>query len=69
MPVIHQQESPGEKLAVDVKEAAQRLSVSPGSIRKLIRARRLPRISGIRKILVPVAALQNFVDESVSLAE
>jgi hypothetical protein len=62
-------ENPGAKLAVDVKEAAQRLSVSPGSIRKLIRARRLSRIGGIRKILVPVASLQNFVSESINLAE
>ena len=54
----------GGKLAVGVKDAAQMLSVSPGSIRKMIRARRLPRISGIRKILVPVTALQNFVSES-----
>lgn len=30
MPVLHQQENPGAKLAVGVKEAAQRLSVKVG---------------------------------------
>jgi excisionase family DNA binding protein len=47
-------------LALDVHAAAKTLSVSEPTIRKLIRQARLPRIGGIRKILIPVAALQKF---------
>lgn len=47
-------------LALDVHAAAKTLSVAEPTIRKLIRQRRLPRIGGIRKILIPVAALQKF---------
>ena len=47
-------------LALDVHDSAKTLSVAEPTIRKLIRQRRLPRIGGIRKILIPVAALQKF---------
>jgi hypothetical protein len=56
----------GNRLALDVHESARAISCSVPTIRKLIRAQRLPRISGIRKILVPVAALQNFVSRSAT---
>jgi hypothetical protein len=48
------------RLAFDIHDSAKTLSVSEQTIRVLIRRRRLPRIGGIRKILVPVAALQKF---------
>lgn len=52
------------KLLYDVKGAAEQLSVSVPSIRKLIRQGRLPRVQGVRKILVPREALKNFAAKS-----
>lgn len=49
------------KLAYTVADCANLLSCSPGLIRKFIRQRRLPRIEGVRKILVPRAALEAFL--------
>lgn len=44
----------GGKLVLDVFESARTLWCSVPTVRKLIRAQRLPRIVGIRKILEPV---------------
>jgi hypothetical protein len=49
-----------DKLAYDVHESAARLSCSPGLVRKLIHQRRLSRIPGVRKILIPDASLREF---------
>jgi hypothetical protein len=48
------------KLLFDVNAAAQRLSISVVSVRKLIRARRIRRVPNFRKILVSDAELQKF---------
>jgi excisionase family DNA binding protein len=48
------------KLLYNIKEAAARLSMSVVSIRKLIRQRRLKRVSGFRKILISETELQRF---------
>jgi hypothetical protein len=48
------------KLLFDVNEAAQRLSISVVSVRKLIRARRIRRVPNFRIILVSDAELQKF---------
>lgn len=47
-------------LLFDIRAAAQRLSMSVVSVRKLIRARRLSRLPNFRKILVSEAELQKF---------
>jgi hypothetical protein len=62
MPKENQKES--NRLALDVFESARTLSCSVPTVRKLIRAQRLPRIDGIRKILVPVSALESFVAQN-----
>jgi len=48
------------RLAHNVHQSAARLSCSPGLIRKLIRQRRLKRIPGVRKILIPEDSLRDF---------
>ena len=48
-------------LLCTVEEAAQRLSCKHGLIRKLVRQRKLPRVAGVRKVLIPVDALEKFV--------
>lgn len=44
----------------DICAAAHRLSVSPQSIRKLVRQQRLTKVPNIRKLLIPESALQQF---------
>ncbi|MFZ0827866.1 MAG: helix-turn-helix domain-containing protein [Verrucomicrobiia bacterium] len=44
----------------DIRGAAARLSMSPVSIRKLIRQNRLKRVADFRKILISEAELQRF---------
>jgi Helix-turn-helix domain len=64
--MIDEKENGGGRLALDVFESARTLSCSVPTVRKFIRAKRLPRIEGIRKILVPVAALENFVTRNAT---
>lgn len=44
----------------DIRAAAARLSMSPVSIRKLVRQKRLRRVPDFRKILIPETELQHF---------
>jgi hypothetical protein len=44
----------------DIRGASVRLSMSPVSIRKLIRKNRLKRVGDFRKILISEAELQRF---------
>jgi hypothetical protein len=44
----------------DIRGASARLSMSPVSVRKLIRQNRLHRIENFRKILIPESELQKF---------
>ena len=50
-------------LAVGVVEAARLINGGKTEwIYKLVRQKRLPRVPGTRKILIPVAALEKFVN-------
>jgi len=49
-----------QPLLLDINAAAQRLSVSCPTIRKLVRQRRLARVPGVRKLLIPDISLQKF---------
>ena len=51
-------------LLYGVHDAALKLSMSPVSIRKLIRKNRLQRVDNFRKILIPEASLQKFAQIS-----
>lgn len=51
---------PPPPLLLDIYAAAQRLSVSAVTIRKLVRQRRLARVPNIRKLLIPELSLQHF---------
>ena len=44
----------------DIRGVAARLSMSPVSVRKLVRQNRLKRVSDFRKILISEAELQRF---------
>ena len=49
----------------DIYAAAQLLSVSPVTIRKLVRQQRLARVPNIRKVLIPDSSLQRFANSAV----
>jgi hypothetical protein len=49
-----------QPLVWDVRGAARRLSISPVTIRKLVRQGRLARLPNIRKLLIPESELQRF---------
>lgn len=50
----------GTPLLLDVRGAAQRLSISPVTVRKLVRSQRLSRVPDIRKLLIPETSLRQF---------
>jgi hypothetical protein len=49
-----------QPLCWDVRGAAARLSISPVTVRKLVRQQRLTRLPNIRKLLIPEASLRQF---------
>jgi excisionase family DNA binding protein len=48
-------------VAVDVREAARRMSVSPRTVTSLIARRQLPSRKVGRRRIIPVAALETFI--------
>jgi hypothetical protein len=48
----------------DIHAAAKRLSVSPQTVRKLLRQQRLEKVPNIRKILIPDLSLQRFANSA-----
>ncbi len=56
---------PPPPLLWDIYAAAKRLSVSPQTIRKLVRQQRLARVPNIRKVLIPDCSLQRFANSAV----
>jgi excisionase family DNA binding protein len=50
-----------ERLAVDTREAAHMLSVSPRTIQNYIRVKMLPSRKIGKRRLIPVRALENFL--------
>ncbi len=58
-----------EPLAVDVREAARLLSVSPHSIRRWIRTGRLHAIRLSRRVLVPVAECERLAREGMATGD
>ena len=51
-----------EPLAVDVQEAARLTSLSPRSIRRYISSGRLSVVRAGRRVLVPMPALRQFIE-------
>jgi len=50
-----------KKLTYSCKEAAEALSLSEPTVARLCREGRLPRVKGIRHILIPVSFLEEWV--------
>jgi hypothetical protein len=54
-----------QKLCWNIYDSAQRLSLAPVTIRKLVRQQRLARVPGIRKLLISECSLQRFAATAV----
>jgi excisionase family DNA binding protein len=52
----------GSRKLLDVKGVAERLGVSPFTVRAWLRQRRLEHVKLGRRILVPESAIRRFVD-------
>lgn len=50
-----------DRLAYSVRETATRLGVSPGTVWNLVYEGRLPVVRARRRVLIPAAALGNFL--------
>jgi len=66
-------EAPGAgvvtRLAYTVAEAAQAVGCGPDLIRRWVREQRLPKVPHTHAVLIPVAALEAFVDGTHSTAQ
>lgn len=58
---------PEPELCVTTKEAAARLRTSARTVRRLIKEHKLPRLEGTKNCLIPVAALNSFVQGAMSI--
>ena len=56
--------SDGARKLLDVDAAAERLSVSPFTIRAWLRQRRLEHVKLGRRVLVPESAIRRFVERN-----
>jgi hypothetical protein len=54
------------KLLYDIRTAANKISCSVPTVRKLIRQRRLQRVPNIHKVLIPITELQKFVNTATA---
>ncbi len=61
-PLFEVNETQPQPLLLDIRAAAQRLSISPVTVRKLVRQRRLARVPGVRKLLIPEASCRRFAE-------
>lgn len=54
----------GDRIAVSVTEAAERIGVSPSYAYRLVRERKLPAIrTWGRRVVIPLRALEDYVNE------
>jgi excisionase family DNA binding protein len=58
-----------EQLAVDLREAARRLSLSPRTVATLISRRELPSRKVGRRRIIPVVALEAFVSSDQTFTQ
>jgi len=64
MPTNIENQPKPQPLLHDIHAAAQRLSVSEPTIRKLVRQQRLAKVPDIRKLLIPDVSLQQFANSA-----
>jgi excisionase family DNA binding protein len=57
---------PADRMAVTISEAARLTTLSPGTIRSHAKSGRLKAAKVGRRVLIPVASLERFLQEATS---
>ena len=55
-----------ERLAVDLAEAGEMLGVGRSTVHKMVRAGKLPHVRIGRRIIIPVKALKDWLEQQAS---
>ena len=55
------------KLALDIKESSEAIGIGTTNLRKMVKERRIPSYKEGKKIMIPVKALENWVNDKVNL--
>jgi excisionase family DNA binding protein len=55
------------KLALDIKESSQAIGIGTTNLRKMVKDGQLPSYKEGKKIMIPVKALENWVNDKVNL--
>ena len=55
------------KLALDIKESSEAIGVGTTNLRKMCREKIIPSYKEGKKIMIPVKALENWVNDKVNL--
>ena len=56
------------KLALDIKESSEAIGVGQTNLRKMCREKVIPSYREGKKIMIPVTALENWVQKQIELA-
>jgi len=55
------------KLALDIKETSEAIGVGTTNLRKMVKEGKIPSYREGKKIMIPVKALENWVNDKVNL--
>lgn len=55
------------KLALDIKESSEAIGIGTTNLRKMVKEGRIPSYKEGKKIMIPVKALENWVNDKVNL--
>lgn len=54
------------KLALDIKESSEAIGVGTTNLRKMVKENKIPSYKEGKKIMIPVKALQDWVEQQVA---
>ena len=54
------------KLALDIKESSEAIGVGTTNLRKMVKENKIPSYKEGKKIMIPVTALQNWVEQQIA---
>ena len=55
------------KLALDIKESSQAIGIGTTNLRKMVKDGQLPSYKEGKKIMIPVKALENWINQKVGI--
>ena len=55
------------KLALDIKETSEAIGVGTTNLRKMVKEGKIPSYREGKKIMIPVKALENWINQKVNI--